>query len=239
MSDDDTYENPLQIHRVFGAGLKRKRINFVPSSSATPLSTTPPPSQSSAKSISDRYLERVLSKKAHSEPPTTQNRNRDTGETITSTSTPQEQEPPSLLCEICNLPITTTPSRPHEASISHQVCLTHSHPPSHLDRHRKGLTILATQGWDPDSRLGLGSQGQGIQFPIKPTPKYDTMGLGLVLPKEEEQRRKEKKVGLDAGKVKKLAEKDKRRGERLRQMFYGNMDVEKYLGGGSTADGLK
>lgn len=65
------------------------------------------------------------------------------------------------------------------------------------------------------------------------------MGLGLVLPKEEERRKKEKKIGLDAGKVRKLAEKDKRKGEKLRQMFYGNSEVEKYLGGGSGVGGLK
>lgn len=240
--DDDVYDIPLQDRKAFGAGLKRKHINFVPSSSATlSSSSTPQPSTtSSAKSISERYLERVLSTKAHSEPPMSSNATSESNETITTVSTPlqQEQELSTPLCEVCKLPVISS-DRPHEASLSHQVCLTHSHPPSHLDRRRKGLAILATQGWDPDSRLGLGAQGQGIQFPIKPKPKNDTMGLGLVLPKEEERRKKEKKIGLDAGKVRKLAEKDKRKGEKLRQMFYGNSEVEKYLGGGSGVGGLK
>ncbi|RFU26595.1 hypothetical protein B7463_g9739, partial [Scytalidium lignicola] len=242
MSDDDTYEIPLQDQRVFGAGIKRKRINFVPSTSATSSLSTPPPSSSasSAKSISERYLERVLSKEARSQAPTS-NTSQSTSEDET-TSNPQvldqQQPPPPPLCEICHLPLTTTsysePHRPHEASLSHQVCLAHSHPPSHLNRRRKGLTILSSQGWDPDSRLGLGSQGQGIQFPIKPVEKRDKMGLGLVLPKEEERRKKEKKkVGLDAGKVRKLVESDRRRAERLREVFYQDEAVVKYLGGGS------
>jgi hypothetical protein len=37
---------------------------------------------------------------------------------------------------------------------------------------------------------------------------------------------------LDAGKVRKLQEKDKRKGEKLREMFYRSEDVERYLRGG-------
>ncbi|KAH8808768.1 hypothetical protein F5884DRAFT_381490 [Xylogone sp. PMI_703] len=245
MSDDDTYEIPLQDQRVFGAGLKRKRINFVPSSSATELSSSSTPS-SSGRSISERYLERVLSKQQQSQtPPSDSPQTNIENDSTTSTPAPPDQQPLPLssppLCEVCNLPLTTastTPSspslplRPHEASLSHQVCLAHSHPPSHLDRRRKGLTILSSQGWDPDSRLGLGSKGQGIQFPIKAVEKHDKMGLGLVLPPEEQRRKKEKRVGLDAGKVRKLVERDRRKAERLREAFYRDEKVMKYLGGG-------
>ena len=77
----------------------------------------------------------------------------------------------------------------------------------------------------------MGASGQGIQFPIKTKPKDDKMGIGVVLPKVSERRKKEKVEKLDAGKVRKMHEKDKRRAEKLREMFYRNDDVERYLGG--------
>lgn len=238
MSDEDTYEIPLQDQRFFGAGIKRKRVKFVPSTSS---STIQPTSTSrSAKSISDSYLRLVLPKDPQAPE-------------VTST---ENFIPPegSEVCEVCKLPLSTdlktitdndaadssdishptssTKTRPHEASLAHQVCLNHSHPPSHVDRNRKGLTYLSSYGWDPDSRLGLGASGQGIQYPIKTKPKDDKLGIGVVLPKEGEIRKKDKIQKLDAGKVRKLHEKDRRKGEKLREMFYRNNDVERYLGGG-------
>lgn len=233
ISDEDTYEIPLQDQRAFGAGIKRKRVKFVPSSSSSIIEHTP--STSSAKSISDFYLKLVLPQ---------------------DTSTPESTLPlrELELCEVCKLPLSTDlksiinkdeagssgPSnptssaklRPHEASLAHQVCLNHSHPPSHVDRNRKGLTYLSSYGWDPDSRLGLGASGQGIQFPIKTKPKDDKLGIGVVMPNKGEIRKKEKPQKLDAGKVRKLHEKDRRKGEKLREMFYRNDDVERYLRGG-------
>lgn len=246
MSDDDTYEIPLQDQRVFGAGIKRKRVKFVPSTSNTITST--PTGSTSAKSVSDLYLKLVLPE--------------DPSHTVAGSSSSElfgeggtnssRDEQSSQVCEICNLPLTVPPAlnnsktnnpdntdaspptsnpHPHEASLAHQVCLTHSYPPSYLDRNRKGLAYLSSYGWDPDSRLGLGASGQGIQFPIKTKPKDDKMGIGVVLPKEADRRRKEKVEKLDAGKVKKMYEKDKRKTEKLRNMFYQNEDVERYLGG--------
>lgn len=222
MSDDDTYEIPLQDQRVFGAGIKRKRVKFVPSSTQ---STVLPSSNTPAKSISDFYLGLVLPKEIAN-----------TGE---APPTPDTQQ----LCEICSLLLATAlanvtnteetqSSRPHEASLAHQLCITHSHPPSHLDRNRKGVSILASYGFDLDARVGLGKSGQGIQFPITAKPKEDKMGIGLVLPKEAERRKKEKPTKLDAGKVRKMHEKDKKRMVKLQKMFYQNDDVERYLGGG-------
>lgn len=54
----------------------------------------------------------------------------------------------------------------------------------------------------------------------------------MVLPEERERMKKEKPIKLDAGKVRKLQEKDKKKAERLREMFYRKDDVERYLGGG-------
>ncbi|QSZ28773.1 hypothetical protein DSL72_003278 [Monilinia vaccinii-corymbosi] len=238
MSDEDTYEIPLQDQRVFGAGIKRKRVKFVPSTSSS--ATQPKASSSSATFIGDLYLKLVLPK-----------------DSSTSESTPPEISSisgDSSLCEVCRLPLSTGPEaimngdgadssdisntmsttkpRPHEASLAHQVCLNHSHPPSHVDRNRKGLAYLSSYGWDPDSRLGLGASGQGIQYPIKPKPKDDRLGIGVVLPKNGGIRKKDKIQKLDAGKVRKLHEQDRKRGEKLREVFYRNDDVERYLGGG-------
>lgn len=58
------------------------------------------------------------------------------------------------------------------------------------------------------------------------------MGIGLVLPKEAERRKKEKPTKLDAGKVRKMHERDKKKAEKLQEMFYRSDDVERYLGGG-------
>lgn len=253
MSDDETYEIPLQDQRVFGAGIKRQRVKFVPSSSS---SSAPAPSNNPSKSVGDLYMSLVLPQDApsreESQEPTTKSLSPSTVLTDTSASSYSE------VCEICNLPISATSSsvvatahddnddlpsvaesntqtqpraRPHEASLAHQVCLTHSHPPSHLDRTRKGLAYLSAYGWDPDSRLGLGAEGQGIAFPIKTKPKDDKLGIGVVVPKEAEKR-KEKLEKMDAGKVRKAYEKDKKKGERLREMFYMSDDVERYLRGG-------
>jgi hypothetical protein len=255
MSDDDTYEVPLQDQKVFGAGIKRKRVNFVPS--AAP-SATPNSSEASAKSVSDFYLKLVLPSKDESSREVSPALARPSGLLGSSEGSaqplPAQTEP--QVCEICNLPLTTIRDasaasteemtaraedtsdqrpppklRPHEASIAHQVCLVHSHPPSHLDRNRKGLVYLSSYGWDPDSRLGLGASGQGIQYPIKTKPKDDKLGIGLILPKEADRRKKEKVEKLDAGKVRKLHEKDKKKAEKLREMFYRNDDVERYLRG--------
>ncbi|CAG8954795.1 hypothetical protein HYFRA_00004720 [Hymenoscyphus fraxineus] len=248
MSDeDDTYEIPLQDQRVFGAGIKRKRVKFVPSTSNDPATRTPA-SNTSAKSVSDLYLKLVLP----SDPLSTDEKAVSPGQEPEKGAVTLKDKKPAIpqVCEICNLPLSSdnaskssntdltdsppldSKPHPHEASLAHQVCLTHSYPPSHIDRNRKGLAYLSSYGWDPDSRLGLGASGQGIQLPIKTKPKDDKMGIGVVLPNESERRKKVKTEKYDAGKVKKMYEKDKKKTERLREMFYRNDDVEKYLGGG-------
>jgi len=236
MSDDETYEIPLQDQRVFGAGIKRQRVKFVPSSSSTSAPRAPP-----SKSISELYLRLVLPSSTDSSAQTTPQQEVSLTE---QTEPPHEPVGPEV-CDICKLPLASLVSstteaedssdpkvRPHEASLAHQVCLTHSHPPSHLDRNRKGLGILSLYGWDPDSRLGLGSSGQGIQYPIKVKEKDDKMGIGLVLPKDIDKMKKKKIKKLDAGKIRKMYEKDKKKGDRLREIFYRSEDVERYLGGG-------
>lgn len=234
MEDDEGYHVPLQDQRVFGAGVKRKRVPFVPArTDAPPISTSSPSSK-----IGDRYLSVVL-----------QNTDLAKGDITPKGFSPEhvdatakgrtgagsaEDSTERVLCEICRLPMEQTnrtmvsSSRPHEASLAHQVCLAHSYPPSHLDRTRKGLQYLSSYGWDPDSRLGLGITGEGIRVPIKAQPKNNTVGLGA---EKQLQTRKpsEKKQKLDAKQVRQNEQEDRRKRERLQELFYRNDDVEKYL----------
>ncbi|XXG98482.1 hypothetical protein Hte_004806 [Hypoxylon texense] len=219
---DPEYDVPLQDKRPFGSGLKRKRVVFVPASDGYLKTTEENAPAKPSQSISDLYLSIVMPKETES------------AEEANAGATPQ-------VCEICQLPVDKNDesidkprsgTRPHEASIAHQVCMEHSHPPSALDRSRMGLSVLQTQGWDPDSRKGLGVEQQGMQYPIKAKPKNDTLGIGVKMPKNLPVEKKEKTKTYDAKKVRKMVEEDKKRHERLRRQFYGNSDVEKYLGTG-------
>jgi hypothetical protein len=88
-----------------------------------------------------------------------------------------------------------------------------------------------------DARLGLGASGQGMLFPLVPKEKRDKLGLGI----DKKQHEKKLALGgasaadvkegkLDAGKIRKLAKVEKRKHDKLQKMFYGNDEVEKYLG---------
>src|SRR5262245_42242339 len=110
-NDDDTYTIPLVDQRVFGAGLKRKRVAFVPASSTA---TTLAPEQEGL-SFAERYLAIVCPNSAT---------------TSTSPTPAPEPEIAKSMCDICNCPIGDNTAVPHEASLAHQVCLEHVHPPS-------------------------------------------------------------------------------------------------------------
>jgi hypothetical protein len=100
-----------------------------------------------------------------------------------------------------------------------------------------GLKYMSKHGFDVDARVGLGAEGQGMLFPLVPKEKKDKFGLGI----DKKQHVKKKALGgasiaevregkLDAGKIRKLAQVDKSKHEKLQKMFYGNDEVEKYLG---------
>ena len=167
----DEYEIPLRDQRFFGAGLKRKRVQFVPSRSQNDSVQSSPATPN--VSAATQYLSIVLKKpaeadRAASAPPeniVTASENQISGaEQMVETSGNQTDR----TCEICKRPVAVQDTAAqHETSIAHQICLEHSHPPSHVDRRRKGLAVLESQGWDPDSRKGLGAGGAGILHPIK------------------------------------------------------------------------
>lgn len=273
--DDEDYFVPLEDQRVFGAGISRKRVQFVRSSdhelNTTRTSSAPTtPSSQTGSSIANKYLSIVLSqsKNQPTESSTSSAGIPTPNSTAETTANSTQSAPPSpsssstqphytatARCEVCHLPLTeetglssTDPepqTKSHEASIAHQVCLTHSHPPSHLDRTRHGLRYLSAYGWDPDSRRGLGAPGrEGIREPLKGKLKVDTVGLGAEGDSEEEEKKSKAKSKVKeraaAGKVEKLNAKQvrkghvdaKKRGDRLREMFYQNDDVQRYLSGG-------
>ena len=79
----------------------------------------------------------------------------------------------------------------------------------------------------------MGPQGEGRRDPIKGKVKMDTVGLGVKLKRRSEKMKEVARVEkLDAKKVRRMEAEGRRKGERLREMFYRGEDVERYLGGG-------
>jgi hypothetical protein len=220
--EDEEYFIPLEDQRVFGAGIKRKRVQFVPSTTQdeginSTENNLPPESK-----LADRYLSIVMSKSMQ----TQERADSVNSNTVEGTGLEETQEIP--ICKVCSLPLSTQ-DQSHESSIAHQACMPHSHPPSHLDRERKGLKYLSSYGWDPDSRLGLGAEGRGIRIPIKPKEKNDNAGVGVKVSKISAAPKK-KVVKLNAKQSRLKALEDQKRSTKLRQKFYMNDDVARYLG---------
>lgn len=229
---EEISNTPLQHQRAFGTGLKRKRINFVPEASAATLSEPKRPS----KSASDLYLSIVLPHDGTADStssakclPQRSLPERTVDSPIESEGGDcidrQEQE----ICPVChNLVGKKDSGMPHEASLSHQLALQHSFPPSALDRSRIGLKHLESHGWDPDSRHGLGALGEGRLYPIVAKPRDDNRGIGAK--KEDKPTLAPKPRTLDAGAMKAKDKKDKISNQKLHDLFYGRDDVNEYLG---------
>ncbi|KAJ6019661.1 hypothetical protein N7499_009373 [Penicillium canescens] len=257
--DEEDYFLPPEQQRPFTSGVRRKRVKFVRSSDLD-TTTTPASSATSGASIADTYLSIVMKQPTPKTSPSTPTPREQSPPPRTTQSAPPPteatfpppaEEPeaelqptktsqPDTHCEICNLPLATIQTdQPHEASLAHQVCLTHSHPPSHLDRTRQGLRYLSTYGWDPDSRRGLGAPGrEGIREPLKPRPKNDTAGLGTGLDADGDRLPPKppplpKVQKLNAKQTAKKAAEDRARGERMRKLLFSNDEVLKYLGEGA------
>lgn len=217
--DEDPRENDVPLHhkRAFGAGLKRKRVEFVPAQDPDGgLSTTITPARATSTAVGDLYASIVMKKKVA---------------TSDSGTVGSAEEESAETCSVCGLPADNS-SGPHEASLAHQVSLSHSHPPSHLDRSRMGLRALASQGWDPDARTGLGREGDGMRYPIKVVAKEDTLGVGATVPENIPKKEKvEKPKMLNKKELKKVADRERARHEKLQGEIYGRVDVESILRG--------
>lgn len=242
-NDDDYDETPLQNKRPFGSGLHKKPvIAFVPASSENSESLPDSNNNEPEKpfNISEWYLAFVCKK------PSSSTDEPSPGTSIASPAAEDQKEGGSQteMCEVCKIPFPTSGKIAHITSISHQVRLPHSHPPSSLDRSRMGVSVLSDQGWDPDSRKGLGSSQQGIAYPLKPKPKDDKLGIGAMAPAKGKQnhllstnsggRKGEtpKKI-LGAGRMRRLYKEEKRRTARIHHELFGDDKLEKYLGKGT------
>ncbi|KAK3950125.1 hypothetical protein QBC32DRAFT_347420 [Pseudoneurospora amorphoporcata] len=250
--DDNEEKVPLHHLRPFGTGLYKQHIKFVPASDGDLDSTSSTAAKSKPKlDVADLYLNMVLANKntpkdkqkqqqkenatTATDTTTTPSATITTTQSTSTTPTDQPPIPHQVTCSICSLPYEPTPTGliAHESSFAHQSRLPHSHPPSALDRSRMGLKHLTSHGWDPDSRQGLGSAAQGIQFPIKGKKKDDHLGLGVEPSKNGTPVVKKKEKLLDAKKVRKMQEQDKKRGERIQRELWGRgPDLERYLGKG-------
>ncbi|KAF2791765.1 hypothetical protein K505DRAFT_409018 [Melanomma pulvis-pyrius CBS 109.77] len=203
--DDGISTKPFVDQPAYGRGLWRFPINFVPASSEPPPAPATPTVD--PNSIVAKYLAIVF---PNGRPP----------------PAPKSTLP---ICEICGTTIDENDPRPHILSAVHQISVPRVPPPSSIDRSRMGLRYMEKHGFDVDARKGLGSTSQGILFPIVPKEKQNTHGLGFQVKKGVVE--KKAIVKLDAGKVRKMAEAEKKKDAELRKMFYGDDKVEKYLGG--------
>lgn len=209
--DADISTAPFVHQPAYGRGLWKNPISFVSAASELPTSAT---SSINGKTIAEKYLAIMF-----------------------PNGQPQRKSEAYPLCGICGEPVIETDQRIHYLSPSHQAALPRPPVPSAIDRTRMGLKYMEKHGYDVDARVGLGASGQGMLFPLVPKEKRDKLGLGV--DKNEHTKRRalggattfEVKEGkLDAGKVRRLAKVEKRKHEKLQKMFYGNDEVEKYLG---------
>lgn len=210
--DDDISTAPFTTHIAYGRGLWKHPITFIP---AAPEVQPASSKAIDGQSIAQKYLSIMF---PNGQP------------------TPEPHAYP--LCGTCGEPIKESDHRIHFLSTVHQAALPRAPIPSAIDRTRMGLKYMQNYGWDVDARMGLGARGEGMLFPLVPREKRDKLGLGI--DKKAEERRKKLANGravaqageirLDAGKIQKLAKVEKRKHDKLQRMFYGNDEVEKYLG---------
>lgn len=208
--DPNVSTKPFVEQRAFGRGLWKNPIKFVSSAPEVQPTTT----STNGKTMAEKYLAIMF-----------------------PNGQPQPEPEAFPRCGICGEPVKETDQRIHYLSPAHQAALPRAPIPSAIDRTRMGLKYMEKHGYDFDARQGLGTSGQGMLFPLVPKEKRDKLGLGI--DKKEHTQRKAlggasradvREGRLDAGKVRKLAQVQKKRDDKLQRMFYGNDEVEKYLG---------
>lgn len=208
VKNEEDYDSsvPLQHQRAFGAGLFKKPVSFVPAAEQATVQAANSKRESTA-GTAEWYLSMVLP-----------------NEDISSlTSSPKKTAPGMEMCAVCNTEYDPANRVAHEGLLIHQARLPHSHPPSAIDRSRKGLSILENHGWDADSRKGLGASQQGTPFPIKPKAKDDTRGVGMPPARADPRAKITKRT------PKQQATDEKIKTARIRNELWGNDKIEKYL----------
>ncbi|KAH5099805.1 hypothetical protein HBH70_180040 [Parastagonospora nodorum] len=208
--DADVTTIPFAQQPAYGRGLWKNPIHFVSAAPDTPIATAP----GKGNTMAEKYMAIMF-----------------------PNGQPQPKADAYPACGICGEPVKEKDQRMHFLSPAHQAALPRAPIPSAIDRTRMGLKYMSKHGYDVDARVGLGASGQGMLFPLVPKEKRDKFGLGIDK-KEHEKKRAlggasaadVKEGRLDAGKVRKLAKVEKRKHDKLQRMFYGNDEVEKYLG---------
>lgn len=105
----------------------------------------------------------------------TATRGRETQEHSSTSNSDEDDE--EYFCETCKVAVKERDRTTHKASIVHQFKTTtnvQTHfaiPPSN-----RGYQLLVGQGWDTEG--GLGSEQQGLKFPVKTVLKRDRKGIG-------------------------------------------------------------
>jgi hypothetical protein len=217
---DEEFDIPLHRKRPFGAGIKRKKVEFVPARDPDAgLSTA---TTSTATLVGDLYATIVLK----SDP-----ENRETKKSE------EEAKEAAQICPDCGLDVSST-TQPHEAALVHQVSLQHTMPPSALDRSRMGVRTLTSQGWDMDAHEGLGREREGIRHPIKVKEKSDKLGIGATTLRTQDKKKEKPPRPINKKELKRHRAKEQQRNERLQREILGGVDVEKYLRGDGSDGGL-
>ena len=82
-------------------------------------------------------------------------------------------------CDICKLHLRDSVTSVHDVSTVHQYSCQHrtKYLSYTLPQSNRGFQMMLRSGWNPDK--GLGSEGQGRQFPIKTVLKRDRLGIGI------------------------------------------------------------
>lgn len=85
----------------------------------------------------------------------------------------------SYYCNICKLHLTDSVTSVHDVSTVHQFSCQHrtKYLSYTLPQSNRGFQMMLRSGWNPDK--GLGSEGQGRQFPVKTVLKQDRLGIGI------------------------------------------------------------
>ena len=210
--EDEDYEDeeddiPLHHKKPFGAGLIRKRVEFVKAKDQDEGIGSLAGTNNDGAAVADFYASIVFKGKEPEEKK-------------------KETEATHKICDICSEPITTSLTA-HLTSMTHQLAIPASRAPSHIDRKRMGYRTLTAQGWDADSPVGLGREGEGIRYPLKVATKEDNLGIGAVLPKEI--KKVEKPKPLSAKQLKEQEVKDRKKREKLAQEMFTSSDVDRHL----------
>ncbi len=237
-NEDGALDTPLHRLPAFDTGLRRQRIAFVKAGETLSSPASSPACAVPSDNVAAVYLGIVLGGAA-------------AAQTDENAATPRPQSappglaassPPAFFCEACRLPLpSSSPAAvaDHESSLVHQVALGHSKPPSALDRSRFGLAVMAAQGWDPDSGLGLGRDQQGMPYPIRARARPDRQALGADAPRDGDIASPSSSATVPSTAAgvpqnsrkhrRKMEEDRRRRHDRLREQIMGNRDLDKYL----------